>query len=77
MLRILRYLATVRRARSIPWTFSLSTISSSLRGFLLVFAVDDGLELFLDGVPAHVLAFGVLVVPPEKNLRRGKTPRGV
>src|SRR6185503_5751120 len=35
ILRILRYLATVRRAKSIPCSLSLITMSSSLSGFFL------------------------------------------
>jgi len=76
MLRILRYLATVRRAMSMPCSLSFSTISSSFSG------------LFLSSFSMIALSFSftasqdmsspsALVVPPEKKRRRGKTPLGV
>ena len=73
----LRYLVTVRRATVMPCLASSSTSSSSLKRILLVFLVDDLLQLQPHDVPGDFLAVGARRAAARRTACSGKMPRGV
>ena len=71
----LRYLVTVRRATVRPCFASSLTSSSSLIGMLLVFVIDDFLQLQAHRVPGHFLAVGADGAAAEEPLQRKDAAR--
>jgi len=71
---ILRYLATVRRASSMPFPLVYDDFVVG-KGVGFVFFFDDFGELGFDGVPGHRFAVGVFSAAGEEHAE-GKMPRG-